>query len=289
MANPSCNGFTHEYDSRRGYLCLLKSCGTVTAWQQDCETTNITGPQTESAYVTRPPPVGTDAITVSSDVELLDFSLTISEATNIAQFSAVFMPSSVQRLKVSGVTIHMLQQNVSNAFKIWGSQFEITQSEAHQSGECLWPNYGPKSDSTPFQPSTLMYMLAAADGWVHSNTFFWRCAFMDLDVSDRVVMENNTIVLTEPGVPPHGNSISGYVFVFANDPRNVIRRHWTVVGITQGSIRPIDSGRTPAIQWFARRLLTTIVKSGPSARRSVHVLPVQIVWHALITTHDLSR
>ena len=33
---------------------------------------------------------------------------------------------------------------------------------------------------------------------------------MDLDVSDRVVMEDNTITMTEPGIPPHGNSISGY-------------------------------------------------------------------------------
>eukprot|EP01043_Picozoa_sp_COSAG02_P103713 COSAG02_NODE_39723_length_413_cov_1.449045_1_plen_134_part_10 len=32
---------------------------------------------------------------------------------------------------------------------------------------------------------------------------------MDLDVSDRVIFEDNLISMTEPGIPPHGNSISG--------------------------------------------------------------------------------
>jgi len=35
---------------------------------------------------------------------------------------------------------------------------------------------------------------------------------MDLDVSDRVVFEQNRIIDTEPHVPPHGSSISGYAF-----------------------------------------------------------------------------
>ena len=33
---------------------------------------------------------------------------------------------------------------------------------------------------------------------------------MDLDVSDRVIFEDNAITMTETGIPPHGNSISGY-------------------------------------------------------------------------------
>ena len=42
-----------------------------------------------------------------------------------------------------------------------------------------------------------MYMRGASDGWIHGNRFFWRCSMMDLDVSDRVVFEDNTIECTE--------------------------------------------------------------------------------------------
>ena len=106
----------------------------------------------------------------------------------------------------------MNQNNVSNAFKIFGSGFEIgPHNTVKQTGPCLWPGYGPKSDATPFQPSTLLYMEDATDGWVHDNKFYWRCSMMDLDVSDRVVFEHNTMTSTEKGVVPHGNSISGSV------------------------------------------------------------------------------
>lgn len=70
------------------------------------------------------------------------------------------------------------------------------------------PSYGPGSDATPFQPSTTLWMDRAQDGWVHHNDWHWKCSFMDLDVSDRVVFEDNTIADTEPHISPHGTHMS---------------------------------------------------------------------------------
>ena len=153
----------------------------------------------------------TVAITVSSDVHLSNFSLTITNGTTVPEFVAVHMPVDARRLRASGLQVRMQQTNVSNAFKVFGSGFELgPDNTVHQSGSCLYPNYGPDSDHTPFQPSTLLYLQGAVGGWVHGNRFFWRCSMMDMDVSDRVVFEDNDITCTEEGVVPHGNSISGW-------------------------------------------------------------------------------
>jgi hypothetical protein len=61
----------------------------------------------------------------------------------------------------------MQQDNVSNAFKIFGSQFDLGHNVVRQTGACLWPGYGPKSDATPFQPSVTLYMQGAVDGLSH--------------------------------------------------------------------------------------------------------------------------
>jgi len=70
-ARAGCNGYTHEYDKVRGYLCLLKACTAPTgAWAYDCLTTaQPNGSATVSAYVGGGN--GSDAvsgITVASDV-----------------------------------------------------------------------------------------------------------------------------------------------------------------------------------------------------------------------------
>jgi hypothetical protein len=137
--------------------------------------------------------MGTGAITVSSDAQLLNFSIKITAETTVPEFPAVVMPANAMRAVFSGLHIQMLQNNVSNAFKIFGKQFEIGGNVVHQAGLCLWPGYGPKSDATPFQPSVTLYMNEAVDGWVHDNEFYWKCSMMDLDVSDRVIFEDNLI------------------------------------------------------------------------------------------------
>ena len=101
-------------------------------------------------------------------------------------------------------------QNVSNALKMEGVGFELTGNTMNQVGSCNYPNYGPKSDATPFQPSVTIYFHNSRAGLLANNTIYWRCSAYDLDVSDRVIMEDNQIICTEKGVVPHGNSISGY-------------------------------------------------------------------------------
>lgn len=86
------------------------------------------------------------------------------------RYVAVDVPSGTRRVRAVGLDINMLQNNVSNAFRVFGSQFEISGCVVHQTGACLWPGYGPKSDATPFQPSVTVYFQGAVDGWVHDNT-----------------------------------------------------------------------------------------------------------------------
>ena len=58
--------------------------------------------------------------------------------------------------------------------------------------------------------SVTVYLHNARAGIVKRNTIFWRCSAYDMDVSDRIIFEDNEVVCTEHGVVPHGNSISGY-------------------------------------------------------------------------------
>ena len=222
----ACSGYTHQHQPTAGWICGLKSCldesGAPTT---DCLTTPRPNSTVQSALLdgTRPDPVVTSAaITVGSDVRLENFTLLVSNKTLVAEFAAVYMPAASQRLVVRGLGIVMQQRNVSNAFKLFGSQFELADNVARQEGSCMWPAYGPGSDATPFQASVTIQMMGAVDGWVHSNAWFWRCSFMDMDVSDRIVFEDNTIVDTEPHIPPHGNSISGYNF-----PHHPSSRWWS--------------------------------------------------------------
>ena len=157
-ANAQCNGYTHEYSPPRGYLCLLKGCSTDTSWAYDCAT-STGGANNTCAYVKRavgPGSMAKNAITVGSDVQLLNFSLTLTPQTTVPMMPAIYMPTGVQRFRAIGLDIDMQQQNVSNAFKLWGTQLEIGNNIVHQTGTCIWPGYGPKSDATPFQPSTAM-------------------------------------------------------------------------------------------------------------------------------------
>ena len=139
---------------------------------------------------------------------LHNFSLVVKTA--FAHLPAVWIQPNASSNVVAGLNITLLQSNVSNAVKVEGMQFEITGNIMNQVGSCEWPGYGPDSDRTPFQPSTTVYMHNARAGLLAGNTIYWRCSAFDLDVSDRMAFENNTISCTEHGVVPHGNSISGY-------------------------------------------------------------------------------
>ena len=105
----------------------------------------------------------------------------------MAKFGAVYMPPGSQRLLASGLNVTMLQANVSSAFDVRGQGFELSRNVMAQVGECLYPNYGPKSDSTDFQSSVTIYLMNSREGLIRNNTILWRCSAFDMDVSDRVV------------------------------------------------------------------------------------------------------
>lgn len=72
---------------------------------------------------------------------------------------------------------------------------------------------------------------------------------MDLDVSDRVVFEQNRIVDTEPHVPPHGSSISGYAF-----PQHPSSRWWSYA---RNSMERAPTTTADKQAWTQRETVTT--------------------------------
>lgn len=82
------------------------------------------------------------------------------------------------------------------ACRIEGHQFTIEDSFLQQGGVCLWP---PTSASTSFTASVTLYFHAASNGFVRNNTLLWICAAFDMDVSSRIVFEDNTINCTYGG------------------------------------------------------------------------------------------
>jgi hypothetical protein len=158
--------------------------------------------------------------------------------------------------------ITMLQRNVSNAVAIFGSGFEIYSNTLAQLGECLWSPYGPGSDRSKFQYSVTMYMVNATDGHVHNNKGYWNCSWMDLDVSNRVVVENNTITCVKKATLPHGNSISGYQW-----QEYPSTEFWYYARNTMS--RPVNNSKT---NWVQRETLTT---DGSGAWGTGHVIPIR--------------
>ena len=61
---------------------------------------------------------------------------------------------------------------------------------------------------------------AATWGHFHHNTVSWKCSGYDIDTSSNIIFEDNTVVSTEAGVIPHGNSIS-----FCKDLDTPLIRH----------------------------------------------------------------
>eukprot|EP00045_Choanoeca_perplexa_P010870 m.112858 g.112858 ORF g.112858 m.112858 type:complete len:743 (+) comp15422_c0_seq1:1217-3445(+) len=160
--------------------------------------------------------------------------------------------------------ITMLQRNVSNAVAIFGSGFEIYDNTLAQLGECLWSPYGPGSDRSNFQYSVTMYMVNATDGHVYNNQGYWNCSWMDLDVSNRVVVENNTIACVKKATLPHGNSISGYQW-----QQYPSSEFWYYVRNTMS--RPANNSKT---NWVQRETLTT---DGSGAWGTGHMTPTKVL------------
>ena len=105
------------------------------------------------------------------------------------------------------VAVSLVQANVSNGFRLLGTEWEVGYSSVVQAGTCLWP---PTSDTTNFPISVALRLQGSADGAFHHIAMKWSCGGMDMDCSQRVVYEDCDVAETNAGVFPHGNSISSY-------------------------------------------------------------------------------
>lgn len=184
----------------------------------------------------------TGAISGGSHWGVQGFTVTILTAP--PGTPAIAMAPGTTNFTAQRMNITMVQYNVSNAFRIQGTVFEISDSWILQGGVCLWP---PTSAATNFMESVTLYLHAASDGWIQRNTVLWHCAAFDMDVSSRIVFEDNTLTCTDAGVIPHGNSISAYDYRHTPASQSVFYSH-------NNQSRPANNNRT---DWAFHETLTT--------------------------------
>lgn len=115
---------------------------------------------------------------------------------------AVWAQRNSSGFNIDSVVIFVTQDDVSNALKVESTGFTVRNTTMHQTGTC--------DDKITFYGAVTFYMHMATYGVVANNTIFWQCSAFDMDVSASIVFEDNTLVCTNAGVLPHGNSVSGY-------------------------------------------------------------------------------
>lgn len=133
--------------------------------------------------------------------------LTVAITSAPPKTAGVWMPPGTASFLFRRAAVALSQANVSNALRIEGVGWEVLDSVLTQGGVCLWP---PTSETTDFLHSTTLQTHGSLDGLFARNTLRWQCSAYDLDVSSRLVIEDNTIECTSAGQIPHGNSISLY-------------------------------------------------------------------------------
>jgi hypothetical protein len=134
--------------------------------------------------------------------------------------AAIWMLPSATNFSATRLVLTLEGTNVSNAVRVEGNGFELGNTTISQTGTCPSPmTYGPGGQTFPgarFQQRVQIYLHGATDGWIHSNEITWRCGgWIDGDVSDRVVIEDNRVVCTSTGDNrtrgiDGGNSLSAY-------------------------------------------------------------------------------
>lgn len=173
---------------------------------------------------------------------LLDFELVVASAP--AGTPAVWMQPATQNFTARRLAISLTSANVSNALHIEGGGWEVADSNITQAGVCLWP---PQSDNTDFSSSTTLLLHAATDGFFVRNQLLWQCSAFDMDVSSRIVFEDNNITCTSGGVIPHGNSVSFYDWAHTPSSQSFSFSH-------NLQTRPANNNRT---DWAFHETLTT--------------------------------
>jgi hypothetical protein len=136
---------------------------------------------------------------------LRDFGISILQAP--AATPAIWMQPGSVNFSASGLSISLLQSNVSNALFLEGSGWEVADCTLLQAGICRWP---PESANTDFSSSVTFQLHGASDGVFRRNSLSWQCSAFDMDVSSRIIFEDNVLACSSAGVIPHGNSVSFY-------------------------------------------------------------------------------
>jgi hypothetical protein len=208
--NPRCNAWTFvgDVDLPGGY-CGMSYCPDEPSPahpNSTCATTPYPpGPNNRtSGWIlnrTKVPGNGpAAAIVVNGERNsLVDFSLRM--VTAMAETPAVWAQRNATSFVATGLNITLLQPNVSNAFKIEAVGFEVFGNTMNQVASCKWPNYGPKSDGTPFQSSVTIYMHDARAGRLAGNKVYWRCSAFDLDGEPQSSSEPAIVVPDEEPIP----------------------------------------------------------------------------------------
>eukprot|EP00756_Hemistasia_phaeocysticola_P053707 Hpha_TRINITY_DN29665_c0_g1::TRINITY_DN29665_c0_g1_i1::g.165290::m.165290 len=200
------------------------------------------------------------AVTVGSGVTLDSFALTIDHRTPVQvgrpPYVGVWMPANASHLVATRVNVTLSYPNVSNAFRIEGQGFQLSDSRLVQNASCG----GSSDQDRSFMESVTLYLHGSREGLIARNYIGWKCSAFDLDVSERVIFEDNNITCLETGTVPHGNSLSAYDWT-----RTPWSRAWSVAR-NSFSRPPCNGpmgsggqcgGPTGLDNWFQRETLTT--------------------------------
>ena len=173
--------------------------------------TTIRGSGPEKTELTFRLPRGSwRAMTVQSGVSLRDFTLTLAN-TNIAGVAAL-RASGTQGLLASGlvVTLEAPSGIAVDLERVLG--FEVVNSTLGQQGTCE-PGVGVLP---------VLRIHASRFGRLAHNTVKWRCMAFGVDVTDDVVMEENSFERLGDGDVPGGNYISVYDLHYPSS------RYWSI-------------------------------------------------------------
>ena len=170
----------------------------------------------------------------ASNCSLRDFGVVIDKQTThhglvVVDFSGQF------GLIATRLHIDMQQPNVGSAFHVQSRGFEIINNTMYQSGNCTRSQ------------SRVIYMHGSDHGVIAGNTVDWNCAAWSADVSDNVIVENNTFACIAKG------PINGGTFIATYDLYHHPSSKWWAVSRNTFS-RPVNS--TPD-SWQFHETITT--------------------------------
>lgn len=225
---------------------------------QDATVQGVTHERSVLSFVLPPPADAADpvhaAITCSRGVTLQQFSVSLTvtgpavplrNSTTRPGTVAVRFPPEASAVVTRNLHVEV-DGNASNALRIESTSFDVDNCT-------LWQKNCTLVDG--FETATTLYMAGASDGVVSNTSIRWRCSAYDLDTSERVIFESNTIECNVTGAVPHGNSISGY----GGRTGLPMNRWWAIFRnrFTRPACGPHAPGQCGGTNWVQRETLTT--------------------------------